>query len=232
MFRGLQKIFLGLLLLLIGIGSVRVDLILDIVGYVFILIGINEMSSQHISFSEARIPVIVLIACSALSLINSLSKSNIFGMEQDLYSIYNVIYTVVTAVSIILFYIKLGRGMADLLAEREQFLSVGKTNNCIRFNVIVQLLVSGMSVVIALGFQNMQATMNIQDLSTWLLDTNAEVLVGLFGLALLTIALGILSLSAAIWLLVRVHKNKKELEYREMIRIYERTSGSGSDSQL
>jgi len=105
------KLFWGFLIVFIDIRINGFDLLIDLVGYVLVVLGLAELAKRNPNFGRARVYATVLLALSALDLFTRSSGSRIvlFGSS----GLTAVFFILLLLVNLMLIYL-VCKGIAEM----------------------------------------------------------------------------------------------------------------------
>ena len=193
-FRGLSTIVCGLLFLFLNINISGFDVVPDFVGYCLILVGLSSLKAEHSAFGKAVPPAILLLVHSLWQMWEAFmaGKSSTDFMIPDMMaetatfsgSLWlNWLIGLIACWCSIVLRLSIGRGMTDLLRDRELFSEASKTSTCVVWNAVVIIAVA------LLTFPPILPMMQV-----------------------LGIPLTVVGLIVGIWLMIRIQYNRRLLE--------------------
>jgi len=162
----------------------------DTIGYLLIVLGLASLSPLHRAFHRALPFATTLLVFSAIDFVMNLQTGGRNILLSDL-SFGGVFYfwfsSVLLVVCNIVFLLLLGKGITDLLTERNLPEEVRITTNCITANIILRIICI------------------------------APLLLFFAAIMLLTVLLLTFSLIINIWLMVRIYRDYLSIEHVKVV---------------
>ncbi len=205
-YKGFVKIVVGLLFAFLSIRIMGFDIIPDPIGYLLIMLGFLSLAPTHTDFRKAVPFVIGSLIFGLIDVVISLQTGgqnipidNASTGEIVMVSVISTLEGICT----IAFLWLLGKGMGDLLNDKNFSNEARITKNCIIANIVVVVM------------------------------TCLPFVLFFMAISLLSISFIIIGFAFAIWLMIRVYRNYVVLKQSETIaaEAHEVSNISEDDSQ-
>lgn len=155
----LNKVFWGLLFVLIDFNINHFDILPDLIGYIIVVFGLNELIPFSHLFSKARVMAIVLAVCSIPAMLMvEINMLDGFQPSEDVFMIL-IAATILNLIHLVFIYFLL-KGLMELATKSNLSELAAKTQKQLTAYMVVSLAAAALSPFV-LNLTDQKATILI-----------------------------------------------------------------------